>query len=284
MKMIGTTKWLAAAVFALTATTALRVAADGPATAPQPEKHYQTYTGTVISVNPNEHVVNVSGWLGWLKLHKAFNLGENCDYTQLGKNPASAADLHPGEKVTVSYQDVDGVLIANRVTQEAMRYEGMVKAVDASHRTLTLHGTAWDKKLTFPADCQIVLRDGKAGTAADIQVGNHVTVTYETPDDTPTARVIAQTSITFTGALTALDLEARTVKAKRAFATKKFNLADNCAIVINGKPDGRLADLRPDEDLVFSYDKINGINVVNRIAPASAQPATVAAAAPVQPN
>lgn len=281
MKMTGITKRLAAVVFALAATTALRVAADGPASAPQPEK---LYTGTVVSVNPNEHVLSVSGWLGWLKLHKAFNLGENCVYSQLGKNPASAADLHPGEKVAVTYQDVDGVLIASRVTQEPMRYEGMVKAVDASHHTLTLHRTAWDKKLKLPADCQIVLRDGKAGTLADIQVGNHVTVTYETPDDNPTARVIAQTSITFTGTLTALDLEARTVKAKTAFATKKFNLADNCAIVVNGKPDGRLADLRPDEDLVFSYDEINGVNVVNRIAPASSQPDTVAAAAPVRHN
>jgi hypothetical protein len=35
------------------------------------------------------------------------------------------------------------------------------------------------------------------------------------------------------------------------------------------------------DKLVFSYDEINGINVVNRIAPAEAQPNSVAATAPM---
>jgi hypothetical protein len=99
-----------------------------------------------------------------------------------------------------------------------------------------------------------------------------VTVTYETPDGTPTAREIAQTSMEFTGTLTAIDLGEKTVKAKAMFDTKKFNVADNCAIVINGKTDGQLSDLKPNDKLVFSYDEINGINVVNRIAPAEVQP------------
>jgi hypothetical protein len=50
------------------------------------------------------------------------------------------------------------------------------------------------------------------------------------------------------------------------FDTKKFNLGDNCAIVIDGKINGRLADLKPNDKLVFSYDEINGVNVANRIA------------------
>ncbi len=53
-------------------------------------------------------------------------------------------------------------------------------------------------------------------------------------------------------------------------------MADNCAIVINGKADGQLSDLRPDEKLVFNYDEINGVNVVNRIAPAEEQTNSVA--------
>jgi hypothetical protein len=91
-------------------------------------------------------------------------------------------------------------------------------------------------------------------------------VTYETPNDIATARQIAQTSESFAGTLTAIDLDERTVKAKTLFDTKKFNLVDNCAIVINGKTDARLSDLKPEDKLVFSYDEINGVNVVNRIA------------------
>ena len=108
-------------------------------------------------------------------------------------------------------------------------------------------------------------------------MGNHVTVTYETPNDTLTARQIAQTSAMFSGTLTAIDLGERTVKAKTLFDTKKFNLADNCAIVLDGKPDGQLSDLRPDEQLEFSYDDVNGVNVVNRIADTKTAPQAVTA-------
>jgi hypothetical protein len=162
-----------------------------------------------------------------------------------------------------------------------MGYEGMVEAVDPSMHTLTLRDHGMDKQFQIPNDCKIVLREGKAGTFDDIQIGNHVRVTYETPNDTLTARQIAQTSISFTGKLTAIDLDERTVKAKTMFDAKKFNVADNCAIVINGKTDGQLGDLKPNDKLVFSYDEINGVNVVNRIALAEAQTNSLATTAPM---
>lgn len=81
----------------------------------------------------------------------------------------------------------------------------------------------------------------------------------------------------WTAVLTAIDLGEKTLKAKEFLTSKKFNVADNCAIVINGRTDGQLSDLRPDEKLVFSYDEINGVNVVNRIAPAEEQTNSVAA-------
>jgi Cu/Ag efflux protein CusF len=150
--------------------------------------------------------------------------------------------------------------------------------------TLTLRDRGMDKQLQIPDDCKIVLRNDQPGTLADIQTGNHVTVTYETPGNTPTAREIAQTSIAFTGTLTAIDLEEKTLKAKALFNSMRFNVADNCAIVINGKPDGQLSDLKPDDKLTFSYDEINGVNVVNRIAPAEAQPSSVASRTPMTGN
>ena len=150
-----------------------------------------------------------------------------------------------------------------------MQYEGTVKSIDAQDHILTLHWPAWDKQLTIGQNCRVVLRDDRSGTLAQIHPGDHVTVTYETPAGQPTVRQIAQTSRHFTGTLTAIDLGERTIKAKSLFDTKKFNVADDCTIVINGKINGSLRDLRPDESLVLSYDKIDGINVVNRIAPAN---------------
>jgi len=209
-------------------------------------------------------------------LNKKFNLGAACTYTLLDNNTGTANDLRPGEKVAISYQDVDGVLVADSIEQKPMRYEGMVQAIDPTTHTLTLHLRGIDKKFQIASNCVVMLRDEKSGALADIQTGNHVTVTYETPEGGLTARQIAQTSMEFTGTLTAIDLGEKTLKAKEWFTSKKFNVADNCAIVINGKTDGQLSDLKPNDKLVFSYDEINGVNVVNRIAPAEVQTSSVA--------
>jgi hypothetical protein len=128
-----------------------------------------------------------------------------------------------------------------------------------------------------------VLRGGKSGTLADIAVGNHVTVTYETPNDKLTARQIAQTSALFTGSLTAIDLTEQTVKAKAMFGSKKFHLADSCAVVINGRPEGKLSDLKLGDKFAFSYDDVNGVNIVNRIGTAPPQEMETTSVQPMMP-
>ena len=264
-------RWLAIGVAGLTTTAAFNALADQAAKAARPEK---SYTGTVVSVDPQEHVLIMKGFM----LSKTFNLGAACAYTLPDNTAGTMGDLRPGEKVKVAYRDASGVLVADRVEQLPMRYEGMVQAIDPAAHTLTLHTFGRDRTFKLADGCKVLLQDDKSGTLADVQTGNHVTVTYETPNGKPTAREIAQTSIEFTGSLTAIDLGAKTLKANAAFGSKKFNVADNCAIVINGKPDGQLSDLKPDDKLVFSYNDINGVNVVNRIAPAQTQPSSVASA------
>jgi hypothetical protein len=238
---------------------ALTSSADDAATNAIPHK---SYTGTVVSVDGKEHTLGVEGFF----TSKTFNLGGNCAYTFVDKGAGAIGDLHPGQRVEVVYQEAHGVLVADRVTQEPMCYEGTVKACEPGQRTITLRGRGRDKTFPIAGDCKVVLRGDKSGSLADIQTGNYVTVTYEIPNNKPTARGIAQTSETFTGSLTAIDLDTKTVKATALLDTKKFNLGDNCAIVINGKIDGQLADLKPNDKLVFSYDEINGVNVANRIA------------------
>jgi len=253
-------------------------AADTPAkaTTAKPDK---TYTGTVVAVDPNGRMLEVKGFL----FSKKFNLGDSCTYTIVGKDTGTLGDLRSGQRVTVGYQDANGVLIADRVTQRPLCEEGMVKAINPAAHTLTLHLRTMDKAFRLPDDCAIVLRGGKSGTLADIQTGDHVTVTYEIPNDKPTVRQIAQTSETFTGSLTAVDMNDRTVKAKTLFGAKTFHLGDHCAIVVNGQPGGQMTDLKLGSRMEFSYDDVNGVSVANRIGPAttpaetettSAQPTT----------
>jgi Cu/Ag efflux protein CusF len=250
---------MAVCVSVLTMAGALTSAADDTATNEIPHK---SYTDTIVSVDAKEHVLVMEGFFA----NKTFNLGDKCTYTFADKGAGTIGDLHPGQRVEVVYQEAHDVLVADCVTQETMSYEGTVKACDPAARTITLHGRGRDKTLPIGGDCKVMLRKDKLGSLADIQPGNYVTVIYETPDGKPTAQKIIQTSETYTGTLTAIDLETKTVKARSLYDTKKFNLGDNCAIVIEGRINGRLADLKPNDKLVFSYDEINGVNVANRIA------------------
>jgi Cu/Ag efflux protein CusF len=200
---------------------------------------------------------------------KKFNLGSACIYSFLEDTNGNAAGLHPGQKVTVSYQDLDGVLVADRIEQEPMRFEGRVKSIDPATRLVTVHedGLGMDKQFKFAADCKVMLRDDRSGALNDLQPGNYVALVYETPTGLPTVQLISQTSEKFTGSLTAIDLDERTVKAKSLFDEKKFNIGENCVIVADGRSDARLSDLKPDDKLIFTFDEIDGVNVVNHIAP-----------------
>jgi hypothetical protein len=224
----------------------------------------ESYTGTIVSVKPQERMLTVKGFL----FSKKFNLGDNCAYMMLNNPSGTINDLRPGEKVAVKYEDASGVLIADRIRQKPMTYEGTLKTIDPTTHTMTVHVGVMDKSFHIADDCKVMLRDNKTGTFADLQPGNQVTVMYETPNDNLVARQIAQTNATYAGELTAVDMTTRTVKARTLFDSKTFHLADHCAIVANGKIDGKLSDLRLGDQFTFSYDNVNGINIVNRIGPA----------------
>ena len=104
-----------------------------------------------------------------------------------------------------------------------------VTAIDPATHQLTLHRSGMDKQLQIADGCQVVLIHQRSGMVRDIRPGDHVTVTYETPEGLATAREIAQTSMEFQGSLTAIDLGERTVKAASGLESRKFSVADHCA-------------------------------------------------------
>jgi Cu/Ag efflux protein CusF len=257
MKTTALRRWTAVCLSVLTAAAIISASADQQTTA---GKHSKSYTGKVKAVDPKEHMLGVKDFM----LGKTFNLGDSCDYVFL-KGAGTISDLRPGQKVTVYYQNVHGVLVANRVEQQPLRYDGTVKAIDSASRTLTLDHGAMNKTFLIAEDCSVMLRGNKSGTLAAVKPGHRVSVIYETPNGTRTAREISQTSATFVGKLTAIDLSARTLKAKHVFGTKKFNLAEDCKIMLTARPEAQLRDLRMGDSLAFNYDVVNGVNVVSRI-------------------
>jgi hypothetical protein len=195
------------------------------------------------------------------------------------KPDAALADLRPGQKVELCYESAQGVPVAHQIAQENAVFIGVVNAIDPSNHVMTVREHMLDKTFQIADDCRVVLRDEKPGWIADVRPGYRVTVTYEIPNGIATARRIAQTSRTFSGTLTAIDLNEHTLKAKTLLDTKTFHVADGCAVSLNGRLDSKLRDLKLDDRFVFSYDVVSGVNIVNRITTPEAPPATTTAAA-----
>ena len=124
-------------------------------------------------------------------------------------------------------------------------------------------------------DLGVVLNGSNRGTLDDVKLGSQVTVVYEIPSNQFVARQIESRRNTFVGALGAVSMPDRTIKAgKGLLGDKKFHLTDNCVIVINGKTDAKLSDLQVGQNYEFDYEVVDGVNVVNRIAPVQTQEKT----------
>lgn len=223
--------------------------------------------GTIAAVDAKGKVLKVRKFMGV----RTFVLGENCALTRVERKTVTFADFSPGEKVSVSYRDMEGVLVAAKIAEQPRSLKGGVTAIDPAGHVLTIKRHWGGEKFKLPESCNVVLNAGTRGSLGDIKLGGQVTVLYDTPGGVWTARQIEQTSIQFTGVLDAVNLADRTLSAgKKLLGDKQFHLAENCAIVINGKLGGRLQDLKVGETCELSYDPVDGVNIVNRIAPAAA--------------
>ncbi len=248
---------------------------------PAGTNHEKCWRGTVSAIDTRDNTIAVKR--AWLT--KKFNVGEHCAITAIGKKEAALTDLRPGERVRIRYQNAEGVLVADRIAERALHYRGTVSAIDQQNGTVTMEQAPLYRPFRAPErfhtakDCEVTLWNGHAGTLAELHPGDRISVTYERPDGSPTAYRIEEKSRTLVGAVDAIDLSARTVKARQTLGETKFNLGDDCRIVVNGEKAGQLKDLALGRSYQFTYEQVNGVNVLERIAPAQAgKPAETASA------
>ena len=143
----------------------------------------QRCNGTLTAVNAQDNTMTVRP----LWFNKTFHIGQNCAVSALDKSTAAVSDLRPGEKVEIRYQDVQGVLVANRITERALRYDGTVQEVNQKNGTVTmaeapLYTPFHAPQVFHTADnCGIILPDGQSGVLGQLKSGDRITVIYELP-------------------------------------------------------------------------------------------------------
>jgi Cu/Ag efflux protein CusF len=236
------------------------------------DREAREFKGTLVSVDSADRTLSVKSF--WRT--RTFNLADDLKVALEDKADAALSDLRPGQKVAVAYHNADGVLIARQINQQNLVFKGRIAEIDPKQRTLAVKHTGLTRYFAVSADCT-VKKQGSARSLDDLKVGQIVSVVYEPElnQDSLVARRIEQQDAEFVGVLRAIDAEARTVRAKSMLDERKFNLTDDCQIVILGRPDARLKDLRIGDRVAFSYEAQDGVLIANRIgleASAASQP------------
>jgi cold shock CspA family protein len=239
----------------------------------------KSFKGSVVTVDAPERTLSVKGFF----FTRNFNTASDCQVSLQDKPAASLAELRPGQKVDIRYNENNGVLIARQIAQHDLIYSGHITAIDPAARTLTLKSGMTTHNLAIAPDCVVVLKDDKSAALSSLQVGDAVQVSYQPAKGSPMASRIRQKSEMFVGTIEAVDATTRSIKAKDLLSEEKFVLADDCPIVINGKLNGRWNDLRIGDRVSFNYDNEDGVLVANRVSPMTgAVAAAPAAPAPSQ--
>jgi hypothetical protein len=236
--------------------------ASGAPTAAQSQNE-KTLRGTVTSVDVPDHILSVRGFM----FTRNFNTANDCRVSLEDKSSAGLADLHPGQQVDVRYQDNNGVLIAQRISQHNLGYSGHITAIDTAHGTILVRHGVMTREFAVPVNCEVRMRNENVAGLGHLQLGDNINIVYERENGAQVIRRIEQNSASYVGTIQAIDLSTRTVKARDAKGEKQFSLADNCSIVINGKLADNLNNLMIGERATFSYDNVDGVLVANRVSP-----------------
>lgn len=220
-----------------------------------------TYKGSVVAVDSQERSITVRGHL----TTRTFNANDTCKVALEDKPRATLADLSAGQKVTISYQWVHGVLVAQEVVQENLAFKGHVTALDPAKRTIAVKRGVFTRSFTLTDGHMVLVKDDKAGSLESLRIGDTVTVVYQSESEPLMAHRVEQKNPTFTGTIRAIDARTRTVTARNLMGEKKFHLANGCKIVVDGRINAGLADLRIGDRMSVSYEDANGVLVANRI-------------------
>lgn len=88
------------------------------------------YDGSVEALDARSDTIRA----GDLFSHRTFRLGDECQIVVNGNLGGELSDLRIGDHLTFHYEDVDGVLVANRIELESARAQANPKAAQLSKK------------------------------------------------------------------------------------------------------------------------------------------------------
>ncbi len=238
------------------------LARGGTPTAPAPAASDTNCTGIASAVNQKDKTVTIKQFLS----DRTFNVADNCKIVMADKSSGSLSDLRPGQKLEVRFQKERGVLIAYQINQQNVTFTGYIDMINTPGRLLIVKSGLVSRHFMLSKDCALTVEGNKSGSLDDLKPGQTISVNYEEQNDKNVARSIDRQGMMSSGTLEIIDADHRVVRAQTGAGTRKFNLADGCRIVADGKVDTKLNRLDLGDDVALCYDDVNGVLVVNWIS------------------
>jgi Cu/Ag efflux protein CusF len=233
-----------------------------PNAAAKPEGMDNEYfSGTIKSVDTEKRLLEVMNF--WST--KSFSLADHCRVRLETKDAATMAELLPGHRVKVAFQEVEGVRVASEVAQHYLQYEGKVVAIDTDKGTLSVKRGWFSREFKVPKVGKIVFSDDSRHPLNELDLGQQVKVSYMTPEASRLAMRIDIQRLRFTGRIAVLDADKQLIDAGNLVASHTFQLSEDCKFVIPGKSDGSLEDLQIGDQATFVYENIDGVAVATKV-------------------
>jgi len=224
------------------------------------QRHFE---GTLTEVDPVNGTITGKGF--WFWSTPTFNVGEQCLILVSDKPEAGFKDLRAGQHVRVRYRVLDGVKVANQISEENPAYEGHVTKLNAEQGSFRIQDGIRHKNFVAGPDCRVLERGQEPVPFAELKEGHLVRVTYLDVGPTNLAVKIEQTSQAATGTLEAMDADARVIRTQRMAKEHNFTLADSCVIMVGPATEGGLKDLKLGDKLLVHFEAMDGVQVANRV-------------------
>ncbi len=143
----------------------------------------KSWTGTLTALRDGK-TITVSDALQ----SKTFDISPTCLIQTANKtgmlSSATLSELQPGEQLVVSYQRINGALVANSIADKLLKCTGTVGSIESQDGATTLElksvlGLGAARAFRCDNSCEMLLRNGQVGKLEDLKPGDKVTLLYK---------------------------------------------------------------------------------------------------------
>lgn len=131
----------------------------------------------------------------------------------------------------------DGGAEAPAANARLSKFEGTVRQVNATEKTITVKNFWTARTFALGEDCRVSLEGSPDGGLKELQSGHRVTVRFVNHEGVRIAHEIRQENLEYTGHIAALNATNQTLRVKSGLRDRVFTLAPDCRVIFrDGKP------------------------------------------------